>query len=204
MRRLGQIFLNIPLVMLLGAYGVAHSTGIKKCQDEDGNWHYGNFADTECAQDGSVTKLNSGGEVVGVEKPPPTQEELDEQNRIKKEAAAKKKKLKQQIQHDQNIVRIYGSEDVIISTRDRKLESIDSNIEVTQQLRKGIVADLDELKSRKQTKKINGLIKERENAIKSYDQVISQSKSEREKLELKYEDILKSFRDASDRLAAGS
>ena len=178
--------------------------GIAKCQDADGNWHYGNFADEACAQESDVTKLNAGGEVVGVVKPPPTKEELEAEQKAKKERDAANKVRKQQIERDQNIVRIYGSEEVILATRDRKIESIDGNIQVTEQLRQGIVSDIEELKTREQTKKVKALITERENAIKSYDQVISQSKVERNKIEAEFADILERFRSANNRLTSGS
>ena len=177
---------------------------IAKCQDADGNWHYGNFADEACAHESDVTKLNAGGEVVGVVKPPPTKEELEASQKAKKERDAAEKVRKQQIERDQNIVRIYGSEEVILATRARKIESIDGNIQVTEQLRQGIISDLEELKTRDQTKKVKALITERENAIKSYDQVISQSKVEREKIEAEFADILQRFRSATNRLTSGS
>jgi len=178
--------------------------GIKKCQDEDGKWHYGDFADEACAARAEVTKLSQKGQVLGVDKPPPTQEELEKKNKAKRDATAKAAREKQQRQKDLSLLQIYGSEEVIVSTRDRKLESIDNNLEVTRQLKQGIESDLEELKTRKKSKKVDKLIAEREAAIRSYDNVIQQSLDQRNNLNEQYVEILKDFQDASRRLNSGS
>ncbi len=176
---------------------------IKKCQDENGQWHYGNFTDETCGAT-EVIKLNQKGSVVGTEAPPPTQEELDKKARARKEAAARKAKVEKQRKKDKSLVKIYVSEEVIVSTRERKLESIDNNLEVMGQLKAGIESDLAKLKERKQNDKVKKLVAERERAIKSYELVINQSLSERGDLEQKYIEILRNFQEASSRLSAGS
>ena len=196
-------------IIVLGAISILGSTnsagaGIKKCQDEDGKWHYGDFADEACAARADVTKLSQKGQVIGVDKAPPTQEELEKNEKAKKDAQAKALKKKKQRQKDLSLVQIYGSEEVILSTRDRKLESIDNNLEVTRQLKQGIESDLVELKTRKKSKKVDKLIAEREAAIRSYDDVIQQSLDQRGNLNGKYAEILKDFQDASKRLNSGS
>ena len=196
-------------IMVLSAVSVIYSqnsvgAGIKKCQDENGMWHYGDFADEACAARADVTKLSQKGWLLGIDKPPPTQEELEKNNKAKKDAADKAQKKKIQQNKDLRLVQIYGSEDVIVSTRARKLESIDNNLEVTTQLKQGIEADLLELKTRKKSKKVDKLIAEREVAIQSYDSVIQQSLEQRNKLDVKYSEILKNFQDASKRLNSGS
>ena len=107
---------------------------------------------------------------------------------------------KKQQEYDQSIVQIYGSEEVILSTRDRKLASIDNNLNVTRQLKQGILSDIEALKQKKQSNKVKAQIEERVKAIVSYDEVIEQSLFERGKLENKYSDILEVFRSASSRL----
>ena len=181
---------------------VAYAAGIAKCQDADGNWHYGNFAADECEKS-EVTKLSNKGTEVGKIPPPPTKEELEEKRKKKQEKAKSEKQKKEQRARDQNLVRTYGSEEDIISTRDRKLASIDNNVEVARQIKAGVLQDIEQLKGRKQTDKVKKLIKEREQAITSYDKVIMQSLAEREKLEAKYVEILEDYRAATNRLASG-
>jgi hypothetical protein len=199
-------FLSITVLSAISILFLQNSigAGIKKCQDEDGKWHYGDFADEACAARAEVTKLSQKGQVLGVDKPPPTQEELEKKNKAKRDATAKAAREKQQRQKDLSLLQIYGSEEVIVSTRDRKLESIDNNLEVTRQLKQGIESDLEELKTWKKSKKVDKLIAEREAAIRSYDNVIQQSLDQRNNLNEQYVEILKDFRDASRRLNSGS
>ena len=199
-------FLSIMVLSAISILFLQNSigAGIKKCQDEDGKWHYGDFADEACAARAEVTKLSQKGQVLGVDKPPPTQEELEKKNKAKRDATAKAAREKQQRQKDLSLLQIYGSEEVIVSTRDRKLESIDNNLEVTRQLKQGIESDLEELKTRKKSKKVDKLIAEREAAIRSYDNVIQQSLDQRNNLNEQYVEILKDFQDASRRLNPGS
>lgn len=199
-------FLSIMVLSAISILFLQNSigAGIKKCQDEDGKWHYGDFADEACAARAEVTELSQKGQVLGVDKPPPTQEELEKKNKAKRDATAKAAREKQQRQKDLSLLQIYGSEEVIVSTRDRKLESIDNNLEVTRQLKQGIESDLEELKTRKKSKKVDKLIAEREAAIRSYDNVIQQSLDQRNNLNEQYVEILKDFQDASRRLNPGS
>ena len=176
---------------------------IKKCQDENGQWHYGNFADDACGVT-EVTRLNEKGGIEGKEPPPPTQQQLDDRAKAKKEAAAAKAIKDKQRRRDESLVQIYGSEDVINSTRNRKLESIDNNLEVMQKLKEGIESDLNKLKGREQSDKVKKLVAERERAVKSYENVISQSLVQRDSLEKEYAIILRDFRAASIRLQPGS
>lgn len=191
------------LGLVLGSPAVLFAAEIKKCQDEQGNWHYGNFADAACANT-EITKLSDSGTEIGREAPPLTREELDRRQAKEKEKEEEKNRRNRQRIQDQNIVQIYGSEETIISTRDRKLESIDNNLEVTRQLKAGILSDLEELRKRAQSNKVKELIEEREQAIQSYDEVIQQSLVEREKLTAKYSEILQQFRESANRLAADS
>ena len=191
--------LGLLILTLLGGSAMA-AESIKKCQDEEGKWHYGSFAAQECAKS-VVTELNEKGSKIGENVPPPTREVLKAKET---ERLAKQRELvaiEAQRKKDEDLIHIYGSEEVILSTRDRKLASIDKNLDVTQQIRQGILKDIDALSKREQTTKVKDLIAVRERAIKSYDDVIRQNLFERNKLSSKYEDILLRFREASLRAA---
>jgi hypothetical protein len=190
-------------VLLLAVALPIQAAEIKKCQDENGQWHYGDLADDACGLT-EVTRLNEQGSIIGKEPLPPTQQQLDDRAKAKKEAAAAKVIKDKQRRRDKSLVQIYSSEEVINSTRDRKLESIDNNLEVMQKLKEGILSDLNKLKERKQSDKVKKLVAERERAVKSYERVISQSLVQRESLEDQYAIILRDFRAASIRLQPGS
>jgi len=175
------------------------SFSIQKCRDEQGNWHYGDFAADECAKS-VVTELNESGNKIGEDLPPPSAEEIKAAREAEIEAEKRQKEKQAQREADENLVHIYGSAEVIISTRDRKLTAIDNNLNVTMQMKQGILKDIESLKKRKQTAKVKELIAIREQAITSYDEVIDKTLAERGKLKHKYQEILSRFRQASERI----
>jgi hypothetical protein len=186
------------LILGLGAPNAFAQT-IKKCQDADGKWHYGDFADQACGNT-TVDKIDKTGTKVGEDAPPPTAEELAEKEMIAKALKEQKEFSKKQRKEDLETIRIYGSEETIISTRDRKLESIDNNIDVTRQIKAGTLQDIEKLEQLKKTKKVKRQLLERENAVKSYNRVIRHNLTEREKLSEKYITILTQFREAHQRV----
>lgn len=172
---------------------------IKKCQDADGKWHYGDYADEACAKS-VVDELDESGTKVGEDLPPPTAEELAKQEALAKLQASEQNTAEGQRKKDLEVVRIYGSEETIISTRDRKLASIDNNIDITKQIKAGTQKDIEKLLKMKQTKKVQRQLEEREKAIKSYDRVIRHNMAERDKLEEKYSVVLVEFKEAHARV----
>jgi len=197
---------NLIIILLGTMFIFSLSSGsysaneISKCQDADGNWHYGDHVAAECAFSSEITALDESGTQMNKIAPPPTREQLEAAHKKKKQQEVEQKKRQKQVEQDWAIVQIYGSEDIIIAARDRKLESIDNNLEITKQLKQGILIDIEKLKASKQTEKIKQFMVERKAAIKSYNQVIKQSQAERKKLELQYQNILRVFRNASARL----
>ncbi len=190
------VVVAVPMLMNGGA---AQAQQIKKCQDAGGNWHYGNFADEACGES-AVDQLHESGVVVSRELPPPSQDELERQARMEEAIQIQQEFTEEQRQRDLEILRIYGSEETIISTRDRKLASIDNNIDITRQIKDGTLKDIEKLNQQKKTKKVERQLEEREEAVKSYNRVIRHNLSEREKLSEKYISILNEFREARERV----
>ncbi len=102
---------------------------IKKCQDDQGNWHYGDTAEAACSRS-KITTLNDRGFITDQQEAPKTQEELaaeesartaEEEARVKQEAAEEER---------QRILSIYETEDDIDRQRDNQLDSVQSNIDV--------------------------------------------------------------------------
>jgi hypothetical protein len=199
------LFRALPVcIFMLGAVisttAMQAQAAIRKCQDADGNWHYGEYADSACAISSDVSTVNQNTGAISTKKRPPTAEELEAARIKKKEAAQKKAARKKQIAKDKSLVKIYGSEEIIISARDRKLAAIDNSVNITRQLKSGVQKDIESLKKRKKSKKVDALIAERHRAVKSYDNAIKTSLAERSKLEQEYNQILSSFRQAAERL----
>lgn len=111
----------------------ADNTGmrIKKCQDAQGQWHYGDDASDACARS-KVIELDTRGIKRGEIAAPLTEAQLKvrEQNRAEEE---KQRKLaEEQNRHDQQLLATYAIEDDITMTRDRKLSEIGSQIRASQ------------------------------------------------------------------------
>lgn len=179
--------------------GVVNAQGIKKCQDAEGNWHYGTVAAEACAES-VIDELNESGTKVGENLPPPSEEELQRKAALSQAIEEQQEFSVEQRKSDLEIVRIYGSEDSIIATRDRKIEAIDNNIDVTRQIKAGTLKDIDKLEKMKQTQKVKKLLDERVVAVESYDRVISHNLGERDKLADKYDQVLLDFRAAYKRV----
>ncbi len=199
--KLNRYFKILPVALLAtGLFSMTTAAQqIKKCQDAEGNWHYGSFAAAACG-DAVVEKFNSTGTKVGEDRPPPSEAEIKKQEDLAKAAEIAEEQKQILRKKDIEIVRIYGSEETIISTRDRKLASIDNNIEVTRQIKEGTIKDINKLKEMKKTKKVARQLEERENAVKSYNRVIRHNLTEREKLSENYITILAEFREAHTRI----
>ena len=186
------LYLALPLSSAVGQQ-------IKKCQDSEGNWHYGNFADQAC-QDSAVDELHETGITINTDLPPPSPEDMERKARMEEALKIQQEFSEDQRKRDLEVLRIYGSEETIVSTRDRKLASIDNNIEITRQIKEGTIKDIEKLKKMKQTKKVERQLQEREDAVKSYNRVIRHNLTEREKLSEKYITILNEFREARHRV----
>ncbi len=195
----------LSFVVVLVAFWSLQSmaSNIRKCQDEQGQWHYGTYANEACSASEVIT-LSSDGVIIDREAPPPTEDELEEQDRMKQQAAEDAELQKMQQARDQNLVQTYGTEAMVISTRDRKLSAIRNNLDVTRRLKVGIESDLEELRSREQTDKVRKLIREREEAMEAYNEIIDNALAEISNLEQEYDRVLTDFREALIRLDSGS
>ena len=200
MNRTGYRPAAIITVLILAMQApVTSGQQIKKCQDAEGNWHYGNFADEACGNT-AVDELHETGVKINTDLPPPSEEEMARKERMQEALRMQEEFSQDQRKRDLEVLRIYGSEETIVSTRDRKLASIDNNIEITRQIKEGTVKDIDKLLKMKKTKKVERQLQEREDAVKSYNRVIRHNLTEREKLSEKYIAILNEFREARKRV----
>ena len=194
-----KITKSILIFLFLLSSTAAMSAAIKKCQDADGKWHYGDFADELCGNT-TVDELDSTGTKVGEKLPPPTKEQLEQELRAQEQLQQQQLGKAEQRKKDLEIVRIFGSEQTIMATRDRKLSAIDNNIDFTREIKMATLKDLDKLKKLKLTDKVKQQIAERESAIKSYNNVIRHNLGERERLSEEFIQTLVTFRSAYNRI----
>lgn len=125
---------KIPILLAaIAALGLAVPTltveaaKIKKCQDAQGKWHYGDQAAEECERS-KIIELSGEGVKTKEVLAPATDEELATRELEKAEMEAAKKRAAEQAKIDRQLLATYGHEDDIIYIRDRKLVQIESTI----------------------------------------------------------------------------
>ncbi len=105
----------------------ASAQTIKKCQDANGKWHYGDFAAQECERS-LVTEINQQGVKVDEDAPPPTREELQAERDAAQAAAEAERAQKEQREADRRLLATYDSEETLLRTRDQRLQALDSEV----------------------------------------------------------------------------
>ena len=147
MKKLVFLVVSFLCTLPVSAQTTQTTQTIKKCQDTEGNWHYGDHAAFECEQSARVTEMDEGGGTVGETDAPPTQEELDARQRAEQQAAeqdiveAKQKRL------DQKLLITYDNADSIATVRDALMAAMDSGIEANQDLKQRLVDELDNIEA---------------------------------------------------------
>lgn len=102
---------------------------IQKCQDQNGKWHYGDFAVEECRRS-KVTTLNERGVVKDEREAPKTQAEIQAEAEAQQAADEQAERERLEAEERDRILSIYETEADIERQRDNQLYSVRSNIEV--------------------------------------------------------------------------
>jgi hypothetical protein len=122
------------------------SPKIKKCQDTQGKWHYGDRAAEECERS-KIIELSNRGVKRGVVKAPPTAEELKEREKHQVELEQERKQAEEQARRDQQLLATYGHEQDIKYIRDRKLAQIEYTITAANATVKPLRAALERMEA---------------------------------------------------------
>ena len=123
-----------PLLIQIAAWSAFVSISnaayaMQKCQDESGQWHYGDFAVTAC-ENSKVTTLNSRGFIEDEVAAPKTEEELAAEAKTLADAQVEAERLRKIEENKQRILSIYETEADIDRHRDNQLDSVNGNIAV--------------------------------------------------------------------------
>ena len=146
----------------IGAMLTNNAWAIKKCQDGEGKWHYGDFAVQECSRS-KITTLDERGIVKDVQDAPLTDQEKAaqaEELRAEKERRAEEEAVREE---RTRILSIYETEADIERQRDNQLYSVQSNIDVT----KAYIQSLKERQARNKAKTVaitNSVLKQKAEA----------------------------------------
>lgn len=113
----------------------------KKCQDAEGNWHYGDQAAQACEQS-KITEIDASGVQLQQIDAPPTEEELAAKQRMDQKLTEQKRLDDEQKALDQRLLATYDNRDSIVRTRDAMLAAIDSAIAADQSLKEQLDREL--------------------------------------------------------------
>lgn len=143
-------FLRVSTVLFsVSAILVASSAhAIKKCQDDDGKWHYGDVAVQEC-ENSKVTTLNDQGFIQGELDAPKTKEEIAAEAKQKELVDAEKNRIEHERSERNRILSVYQSEADIDRQLDNQIYSVDSNIAVHNVYLKSMAAKIERLETKK-------------------------------------------------------
>jgi len=169
--------------------GAARAETITKCQDAEGNWHYGDFAAEACSKDATITEIDERGLKVKESEAPPTQEELDARQAAREQEETEAARREKQKAEERRLLQTYDSAQAISDARDERVSAINQEIESHELFRQDLVDE-------KQRVEGNGdRVAELESQIEQYDEAIRRLQEEREETNQKYNRDLERYRE---------
>jgi hypothetical protein len=195
-----------PGVWCLGLFlvlpqGVGAAT-ISKCQDADGQWHYGDFAAEVCAQS-RVIKMNSQGVKVGEDAAPLTPEQLVEREKNLAKEREIRRLAEEKEAKRRRIVAIYDSEADIARARDTHLAAINQRKVTEESILSGLRGRMERLDAQiaevgeagPGREDLLGRQKSLNVQIRRFDVALAKSLEEQAKVISDYEEELAVYRD---------
>lgn len=181
---------KLIFMLLFGVCFSASAQTIKKCQDAEGNWHYGDQAALECESSG-ITVMDATGTEVNKIDPPDTREAVEARQAIEEKLAEQERLDAEQQALDQRLLVTYEDENSIIRTRDALIAAIDSSIEADQVMKERLERDLSDASDDNAAAELRSQVNEFEQSIR--DRLASKEVvRERYNLELtRYQELTK-------------
>ncbi len=180
-RQPGRLSLPAAALAVLLIAGPAAAQNITKCQDAEGNWHYGDYASEACAEESTVTEINERGMTVDESEAPPTHDELEARQAMEEQERLEEERLARERAEDRRLLQTYDSSEAIIRARDQRVEALDQELASHRLFRQDLVdekqsqtgdddraADLDH-QIEQYDAAIEGLEKQRREVVEQYD-----------------------------------
>lgn len=167
---------------------------ITKCQDSEGNWHYGDFAAEACAESSTVTEIDQRGVKLRESEAPPTEEELEQrraEQQAEEEAAERRAREREE---EQRLLRTYDNAQSIISARDQRVAAIERDLESYQLFREDLVEEKQAIQNGGDAERMENL----EQQIRQYDQAIETLEEEKAETIEEYNRDLERYRALTD------
>jgi len=189
MKHITFLFSAVTLFFALAFSSPVHA--IKKCQDANGKWHYGDVAVAQC-NNSKVTTLNDRGFIEGQKDAPKTAEQLQKEKEIEEEMKAKLARERAEEDERNRILSIYETEADIDRQRDNQIDSVVGNIAVHKAYLKSVSGRVERLKER--GAKLTGVAKDLNiERIAEAQERIKESSVELEKLMEQKASIIERF-----------
>lgn len=175
---------------------------IKKCQDAQGRWHYGDEAADACAQS-KVIELDTRGIKRKEIDAPLTEAELKARATELAEAEKARKLAEQQKRRDDQLLATYAVEDDLVISRDRKLADIDTQIKSSEATLTSLQKSLDRIRAQAADEQRGGkpvspqtakTIAANEAQVTKHQAHISDLKKEQEQTRAQFQTDLERFR----------
>lgn len=203
-----------PLLFCLLAAGPANAADpqksqprIKKCQDAQGKWHYGDTADAECARS-KVIELDQRGIQRREISAPLTEQELKAREAKLQEEAEERKRLEEQQRRDQQLLATYAIEADIVSMRDRKISEIGAQITAAEATLKSLRSSLERVQAQAKEEQRGGkplspqtskTLANNEAQVAKHEASIEKMRKSQEGMRAQFQTDLERFRDAKRR-----
>lgn len=175
----------------------AQGQTITKCQDADGNWHYGDFAAEACAQDSKITEIDERGLKVKETDAPPTEEELEAQKAAEEQQRLEADRQARQEEDEQRLLRTYDNAQSIIDARDERLSALERDLESYRLFRQDLVEERSSLQNNNGNA---GRINDLEQQIRQYDNAIESLQEERGEIIEEFNVDLERYRELTSEL----
>ncbi len=176
---------------LLGVAIAATAAGpqIKKCQDAQGRWHYGDSAAESCAS--KVTVIDQRGLKMKEIAAPLTDAELDAKAKAEANADAQRETKEAQQRRDRQLLATYAAEEDIRIGRDRRVNDLDAHIRAAEETVKTLRATL----ARMQGQGDQANVAKTEAQIARHEAALAERKKERGAIQTQYEADLARYRE---------
>jgi chromosome segregation ATPase len=176
---------------------------IKKCQDAQGKWHYGDTADEQCARS-KVIELDTSGVKRKEIAPPLTEAELKAREATRAEDERLKKEAEEQKRRDDQLLATYALEDDINLTRDRKLSDLEAQIRFSQETLNSLRKSLERVQAQAAEEQRGGkavtpqtakTLSNNQAQIAKHEAVIEKMRKEQDAVRAQFKTDLERFRE---------
>lgn len=188
-----RLLTRAPLVALLLA-GAVQAQSITKCQDAEGNWHYGDFAASACAEESTITEIDERGQLVRESDAPPTEDELAARQAAEEQEREEAERRSRQAAEDRRLLQTYDSAEAIIEARDKRLDALELELASHRLFRQDLVDE----RQKAQDSGNGGRLGELDQQIEQYDAAIQRLEQERRNIRDSYGQDLERYSELVD------